>query len=274
MKIVSQLGLLVFLVSGGTTPACEAFSNPQLKTTQPNNNINEVAVVAQEAQPQSSSRRELFQKTASSIVGITGAIALPGLVLAPSQPAFASGGATAGKYTTIPIAKRRYYGRVQAAVHEFLLLGPEVVKADFSAPTIQAFFDINGLVVVQAKRKDINGSCTKKDKNCKGKEVRDSQYNDMKTSMYLLGNAFRLNQTKAPDNLPSVRAAKKFFKEMDLVEKATKKGRKNDKDSVIHYAAALEALDCFLDLVELPPTDSGNYDKEFSRATGDSARIT
>ena len=99
MKIVSQLGLLVFLVSGGTTPACEAFSNPQLKTTQPNN-INEVAVVAQEAQQQqSSSRRELFQKTASSIVGITGAIALPGLVLAPSQPAFASGGATAGKYT-------------------------------------------------------------------------------------------------------------------------------------------------------------------------------
>ena len=98
MKIVSQLGLLVFLVSGGTTPACEAFSNPQLKTTQPNN-IHEVAViVAQEAQPQSS-RRELFQKTASSIVGITGAIALPGLVLAPSQPAFASGGATAGKYT-------------------------------------------------------------------------------------------------------------------------------------------------------------------------------
>ena len=100
MKIVSQLGLLVFLVSGGTTPACEAFSNPQLKTTQPNNINNEVAVVvAQEAQPQSSSRRELFQKTASSIVGITGAIALPGLVLAPSQPAFASGGATAGKYT-------------------------------------------------------------------------------------------------------------------------------------------------------------------------------
>ncbi|MGK3739709.1 MAG: hypothetical protein ACI90V_006556, partial [Bacillariaceae sp.] len=131
-----------------------------------------------------------------------------------------------------------------------------------------------GLVVVQAKRKDINGFCTKKDKDCKGKEIRDSQYNDMKTSMYLLGNAFRLNQTKAPDNLPSVRAAKKFFKEMDLVEKATKKGRKNDRDSVIHYAAALEALDTFLDLVELPPTDSGWYEREFSRATGDSARIT
>jgi hypothetical protein len=94
MKIVSQLGLLVFLASGGTTPACEAFSNPQQKTTQPNN-FNEVVAQAQ----QQSSRRELFQKTASSVVGIAGAIALPGLVLAPSQPAFASGGATAGKYT-------------------------------------------------------------------------------------------------------------------------------------------------------------------------------
>jgi hypothetical protein len=67
---------------------------------------------------------------------------------------------------------------------------------------------------VQAKRQDINGQCTKKDGSCKGKEVRDSLYNDMKASMYLLGNAFRINQTKAPDNLPTVQAAKAFFKEM------------------------------------------------------------
>jgi hypothetical protein len=101
MKIVSQLGLLVFLASGGTTPVCEAFSsNPQQKITQ-SNNINDVVAQAQaQAQAQQQpSRRELFQKTASSVVGIAGAIALPGLLLAPSQPAFASGGATAGKYT-------------------------------------------------------------------------------------------------------------------------------------------------------------------------------
>lgn len=36
------------------------------------------------------------------------------------ESAIASGGATAGKYTTIPIAKRRYYGRVQEGVHEFV----------------------------------------------------------------------------------------------------------------------------------------------------------
>jgi hypothetical protein len=71
-----------------------------------------------------------------------------------------------------------------------------------------------GLVVVEAKRQDINGQCTKKDGACKGKEVRDSIYNDLKVSMYLLGNAFRINQTKAPDNLPTVQAAKAFFKEM------------------------------------------------------------
>ena len=45
---------------------------------------------------------------------------------------------------TIPIAKRRYYGRVQASVHEFLELGPDVLKADFSAPSIQRFFDPKG----------------------------------------------------------------------------------------------------------------------------------
>jgi hypothetical protein len=131
-----------------------------------------------------------------------------------------------------------------------------------------------GLVVVEAKRKDVNGQCTKKNNNCKGQEVRDSIYNDMKTSMYLLANAFRLNQTKAPDNLPSVRAAKKFFKEMDFVEKAAKKKRTNDRESVVHFAAALEALDAFLDLVELPPSGSNWYDQEFDRAVGTNARIT
>merc|ERR1712238_49184 len=271
-KLVSRLGLLVFLAS--ETPSCEAFSNPN------NININvnnEVAFRQRQQQQQSSSssskstslslssssssRRDLFQKTAASIVGVTGALVLPGGGIVAPQPAYASGGATAGKYTSIPIAKRRYYGRVQASVHEFLLLGPDVVKADFSAATIQTFFDPMALVVVAAKIKD-------------GKEIRDSYYNDMKTSMYLLGNAFRLNQTKAPDNLPTVRAAKTFFKEMDFVEKAAKRKRQNDRDTVIHYAAALEALDKFLDLVELPPTDTGWYDKEFSRAVGNSARIT
>ena len=177
-------------------------------------------------------------------------------------------------YSTIPIAKRRYYGRVQAAVHEFLLMGEDVVTLDMTKPRIQLFFDVNGLVVVAAKRKDVNGQCTKENNDCKGKEIRDSQWNDMKASMYLLGNAFRINQTKAPDNLPSVRACRAFFKEVDAMEKCIKKKKTQDKEAAGHYLAALEVLDTYLDLVELPPTDSGNYDKDFSRLTGESARIT
>jgi hypothetical protein len=58
------------------------------------------------------------------------------------------------------------------------------------------------------------------------------------------------------------------------VEKAAKKAKQGDKVAVGHYAAALDILDSYLDLVELPPTNSGWYDREFSRAVGDSARIT
>lgn len=176
--------------------------------------------------------------------------------------------------STIPIAKRRYYGRVQAAVHDFLMIGPIVVKGDMSAPEIQQFFDPKGLVVVAARRQDVNGQCTKKNADCKGAEVRDSIYNDMKASMYLLGNAFRINQTKAPDNLPTVKAAKAFFKEMDAMEKKVKKGKTSDKDAIANYATALDILDGYLDLVELPPIDSGYYEKEFSRTVGESARLT
>jgi len=214
------------------------------------------------------SRREFF--TASSAV-----LGLMALIVAAPEEALASGGATAGKYTTIPIAKRRYYGRVQQAVHEFLAMGPAVIKGDMTNPEIQLFFDIKGVVVVPAKRKDINGSCTKKDKDCKGREIRDSRWNDMKASMYLLSNAFRINQQKAPDNLPSVRAAKAFFKEIDAMEKLVmKKPKTYDKAAIGHYAAAVEILDTYLDLVELPPPDSGHYDKEFDTLVGKSSRIT
>ena len=177
------------------------------------------------------------------------------------------------RLSTIPIAKRRYYGRVQAAVKEFLIMGQDVVQGDMSKPSIQHFFDTKGLVVVAAKGNSINGQCTKRDGDCSGKEVRDSVYNDMKVSMYLLANAFRINQTKAPDNLPTVRAAKAFFNEMDAMEKNVSRKKSNDKEAIGHYAQALYILDRYLDLVELPPTDSGHYDQEFSRDVGDT-RIT
>lgn len=141
----------------------------------------------------------------------------------------------------------------------------------------QDFFDVTKTVVVEGKKKDINGVCTKKDGDCKSTTIYDSRYNDMKTSMYLLGNAFRINQQKAPDNLPTVQAAKKFFKKMNVFERkvlgtSLKKEAKLSAASI--YLEALDILDEYLDLVELPPTESGNYDKEFSTLVGESSRIT
>jgi hypothetical protein len=80
-------------------------------------------------------------------------------------------------------------------------MGNDVVKGDMSTLTIQTFFDTDATVIIPAKRKDVNGQCTKRDGNCKGTEIRDSRYNDMKVSMYLLGNAFRTDQQKPPDRL-------------------------------------------------------------------------
>lgn len=213
-------------------------------------------------------RREAFKTVAAAFSAVSVATVLP-------EASFASGGATAGKYTTIPIAKRRYYGRVQQGVHDFLAMMPELAKGDTTGQKCQFFFDINGVVVVQARRQDISGQCTKKDSSCQGKEIRDSRWNDMKTSMYLLGNAFRTNQQKPPDLLPTVKAAKAFFKEIDKLEKlATTKPKAGDKKATELYAAALEILDEYLDLVELPPTASGHYDQEFDTLVGESARIT
>lgn len=154
-------------------------------------------------------------------------------------------------------------------------MGDQVIKGDMTSDKIQFFFDEAGVVVVEAKRSDIRGQCTKKDNDCRGREIRDSRYNDMKASMYLLANAFRTDQQKPPDRLPTVKAAKAFFKEMDDMEKlCKKKPKQNDPAAVAHYAAALDILDQYLDLVELPPTASGHYEKEFDTLVGETARIT
>eukprot|EP00565_Helicotheca_tamesis_P006172 CAMPEP_0185723824 /NCGR_PEP_ID=MMETSP1171-20130828/533_1 /TAXON_ID=374046 /ORGANISM="Helicotheca tamensis, Strain CCMP826" /LENGTH=263 /DNA_ID=CAMNT_0028391579 /DNA_START=64 /DNA_END=855 /DNA_ORIENTATION=+ len=241
--------------------------------TTPYSSARSTALSAQRSS--SSSSNDVVDNRRSFLSTSAAAVAAAAVVGINPNVASASGGATAGKYTTIPIAKRRYYGRVQEAVHEFLLMGPDVIKGDMTAAEIQKFFDVEATVVVEAKKKDINGQCTKKDGDCRGREIRDSRYNDMKASMYLLGNAFRINQQKAPDNLPTVQAAKAFFKEMDQMEKAVvKKPKTNDPAAVKHYATALDILDRYLDLVELPPTDSGHYDKEFSTLVGESSRIT
>lgn len=77
-------------------------------------------------------------------------------------------------------------------------------------------------------------------------------------------------------NIATVKAARAFFKEMNDLEKlvVTNKPKQSDSAAVQHYAAALDILDVYLDLVELPPIDSGHYEKEFDTLVGETARIT
>ena len=74
----------------------------------------------------------------------------------------------------------------------------------------------------------------------------------------------------------TVRAAKAFFQQMDEMEKRVrvKKPKTLDNDAQQYYVTAYRILDAYLDLVELPPLDSGHYDQEFDTMVGETARIT
>ena len=65
-----------------------------------------------------------------------------------------------------------------------------------------------------------------------------------------------------------------YSKKKRVEKLVTKKPSKKDNAAVQKYAAALEILDSYLDLVELPPIDSGHYEQEFDTLVGESARIT
>lgn len=173
--------------------------------------------------------------------------------LAVPGAAMASGGATAGKYTTIPIAKRRYFGRVKQGVFEFLALGAAVKKGELSDPRITDFFSDN-IQVVSARQKR---QCVGSGKECQVDEKFSSRWEDMKLSMYLLGNAFRMDSGKPPEKVKQVKEAKAFTSQVEKLRAAAKKGDR--KTAALSYAAAIEALDIYLNDVELPPTFTDEY---------------
>ena len=61
----------------------------------------------------------------------------------------------------------------------------------------------------------------------------------MQSAGYLLANAFRINQTQAPDKLPTVQAYKALKKELDVLEKAVKKGDASGALKSSTYAVTL-----------------------------------
>jgi len=178
------------------------------------------------------------------------------LLVAGSAPnaAVASGGATAGKYTTIPIAKRRYFGRVKQGVFEYLNVGENIKKGNLEAASIDEFFADTIMVSTAKQKKQCSAGGGEA---CMTKEKFSSRYEDMKLSMFLLGNAFRMDSGKPPEKVKQVKEAKAFFAQVEKLQKAR---AKNDrKGSALAYAASIEALEAFLNDVELPPTYAPEY---------------
>lgn len=167
--------------------------------------------------------------------------------------ATASGGATAGKYTTIPIAKRRYFGRVKQGVYEYLGVGAALKAGDLQAAPIEQFF-ADTIQVSSAKQKR---QCIGDDNSCKTKEKFSSRWEDLKLSMYLLGNAFRTDSGKPPEKVKQVKEAQAFFVQVEKLRKARLKGDR--KAAALTYAASIEALETFLNDVDLPPTAAPDY---------------
>ena len=184
---------------------------------------------------------------------LAGAAALLITSMAP-EAAFASGGATAGKYTTIPIAKRRYFGRVKQGVFEFLAVGEAIKKGELSSPSIEDFFADN----IQVQKKRQKRQCLSLDQSaCEVSDKFSSRWEDMKLSMFLLGNAFRMDSGKPPEKVKQVKEAKAFTSQVEKLRKATANGDR--KTAALSYAAALEALEIYLNDVELPPTFAPDY---------------
>lgn len=189
-------------------------------------------------------RRQLLQQA-----GVLAGFAALG---APSS-ALASGGATAGKYTSIPVAKRRYYGRVKQAVYEWVLLGKALQAGDTSLPEYKEFFE-DTIVLNKGKRKT---NCLGDERQCTVDASYTSRWADMQLSMSLLGNAFRIDASKPPEKIPQVKLARKFFADMEAMRKSVKS--KKVEAAQASYASAKGYLEEFLNLVDLPPTDNEMY---------------
>ena len=63
----------------------------------------------------------------------------------------------------------------------------------------------------------------------------------MKLSMFLLGNAFRMDSGKPPEKVKQVKEAKAFIAQVEKLRKARLAGDK--KAVALSYAASIEALD-------------------------------
>lgn len=177
-------------------------------------------------------------------------------VLVPSEAVQASGGSTAGKYSTIPSAKRRFYGRVRQGIYQFLQLETPVTSGNFDDPAIEAFF---AKTIVKEKGGEAIPVCMFSD--CKTKEKRTSRWNDFKIASDLLASAFRYDASDVNDYLPQVKLIRAYHKKVEKMQKAIQEGDKA-KAAQLFKNAKLD-LSRYTPMVELAPISSEDYTHEW-----------
>lgn len=134
------------------------------------------------------SRRDLLSSTAASCV-----------LLLPKATS-ASGGATAGKTTSIPRAKTRYYGRINAVIDAFKSMGTALdAAADSKA--------------VKAAGKAFFAD----DPNCGASEL--------KSAGYLLSVAFKIDSKIPPDKIQQVKDWKAVQANVETLQKSMSAGK-------------------------------------------------
>lgn len=174
----------------------------------------------------------------------------------PEDAVHASGGATAGKYSTIPSAKRRFYGRVRQGIYQFLSMEDSITKGEFDDPAIEQFFAKT--ILLQKGGEKIAG-CMFAD--CVTKEKRTSRWNDFRASADLLASAFRYSADDVNDRLPQVKLIRAYAKKVDKMKTAIKE---DDKDKAKQlFKDAKRDLNQYTGMVELKPLDSEDYTHEW-----------
>ena len=121
--------------------------------------------------------------TERPLVGRREALAAGAAVLLAPAAAFASGGATSGKTTSIPRAKLRYYDRVTVAVAAFAAAVKAGAKGDFYVGD-------------------------------------EGPYEELKSAGYLLAVAFKIDSKIPPDKIAAVKAWKAMMKDLDGMKSA------------------------------------------------------
>lgn len=179
-------------------------------------------------------------------------------LLVNGLPADASG-PTAGKYSTIPTGKRRYYGRVRQGLYQYLQMETAIMKGDFKDPTLDAFFGKN---IIKVKGDQSLKNCAfAPAEYCTTKEKRTSRWLDFKVASDLLATAFRYDASDVDSRLPQVKIIRSYAKKVEKMRDAIDA---NDIEEVkTIYAQTKVDLSRYVKMVELAPLDSEDYTHEW-----------